>query len=136
MGWNQDIIDEFRENGGTVKTGGFGRELILLHHTGARTGTVRVTPVMALRPTAGEWLIAASKAGADENPAWFHNLVAHPETTIEDPDAGTQRVEAELLVGDDRDRVWRLFEAASEGFAAYQRKTARVIPVFILRRIR
>ncbi|HLT67709.1 MAG TPA: nitroreductase/quinone reductase family protein [Microbacterium sp.] len=136
MGWNQDIIDEFRENGGTVKTGGFGRELILLHHTGARTGAARVTPVMALRPTAGEWFIAASKAGADDNPAWFHNLVAHPETTIEDPDLGTVRVEAEVLTGDDRDRVWRLFEAASEGFAAYQRKTTRVIPVFILRRIR
>jgi deazaflavin-dependent oxidoreductase (nitroreductase family) len=136
MGWTQDIIDEFRENGGTVKTGGFGRELILLHHVGAKTGIMRVTPVMALRPTAGEWLIAASKAGADEHPGWFHNLVANPETTIEDPDAGTVRVEAEALEGEDRDRGWRLFEAASAGFAAYQRKTSRVIPVFILRRIR
>ena len=134
MGWNQDIIDEFRENNGTVKTGGFGRELILLHHVGAKTGTPRIAPVMALRPMRGEWFIAASKAGADEHPAWFHNLVAHPVTTIEDPDLGTVTVEAEVLEGEDRDRVWRLFEVKSPGFADYQRKTSRVIPVIVLRR--
>ncbi|WP_029153705.1 nitroreductase/quinone reductase family protein [Microbacterium gubbeenense] len=136
MGWNDQIIEEFRNNNGTVTTGGFGRSLVLLHHTGAKSDTPRVTPVMALRPDRNDWLIAASKAGADENPAWFHNLVAHPAVTIEDPDAGTVSVTAEVLTGEDRDRAWRLFEAASDGFAGYQRKTSRVIPVVILRRAR
>jgi len=136
MGWNDQIIEEFRANDGAVTTGGFGRSLVLLHHIGAKSGIQRVTPVMALRPDHREWLIAASKAGADENPAWFHNLLAHPDVTIEDPDAGTVHVTAEVLEGEDRDRAWRLFEAASDGFAAYQRKTSRVIPVVILRRQR
>ncbi|WP_221586295.1 nitroreductase/quinone reductase family protein [Microbacterium sp. G2-8] len=134
MGWNQRIIDEFRENGGTVKTMGFGRDLVLLHHTGAKSGTVRVTPVMALRPGDGVWLIAASYGGAPTNPAWFHNLAAHPDVTIEDPDAGTVRVRAEILEDEQRDKAWRIFTEASEGFASYEKKTDRVIPVIVLRR--
>ncbi|MGI6879641.1 nitroreductase/quinone reductase family protein [Microbacterium sp. gxy059] len=133
-GWDEKVIDEFRRHGGTVTTGGFGRSLVLLHHVGARTGEERVTPVMALRPSPDTWLITASKAGAPENPAWFHNLAAHPDTCIEDPDQGAVEVRAETLEGEQRDRAWRLFEEASSGFSAYQRRTDRVIPVLILRR--
>ncbi|MGO1850780.1 MULTISPECIES: nitroreductase/quinone reductase family protein [unclassified Microbacterium] len=132
--WNQSIIDEFRANEGTVQTMGFGRGLVLLHHLGAKSATKRVSPLAAMRPEKGVWLIAASKGGAPEHPAWFHNLIAHPEVEIEDPDEGTVRVTAEVLTGEERDSAWRRFEAFSDGFAAYQRKTSRVIPVVALRR--
>ena len=58
--WNQNIIDEFRANDGTVTTAGFGRSLVLLHHVGAKSGVERVTPVMGLRQDADTWLVAAS----------------------------------------------------------------------------
>lgn len=135
MDGNQQIIDEFRSNGGTVTTMGFGRDLVLLHHLGAKSRAERVTPVMALRPGDGVWLIAASKGGAPTNPAWFHNLVAHPEVEIEDPDEGTVRVRAEVLEGEQRDKVWKVFTESSEGFASYEKKTDRVIPVIVLRRV-
>ncbi|WP_156760362.1 nitroreductase/quinone reductase family protein [Microbacterium karelineae] len=133
--WNQQIIDEFRANDGTVETMGFGRSLVLLHHIGARSGQDRVAPVASLKEGDDVWLIAASKGGAPEHPAWFHNLVAHPEATIEDPDEGAVGVRAEVLEGEGRDRAWRRFEGWSEGFASYQRKTDRVIPVVALRRV-
>lgn len=132
--WNQNIIDEFRANSGTVQAMGFGRNLVLLHHIGAKSGTTRVTPLAALRPEDGTWLIAASKGGAPENPAWYYNLIAHPEVEIEDPDEGTVRVVAEVLAGEERDAAWRRFEEYSDGFAGYQRRTSRVIPVIALRR--
>ncbi|RHA43974.1 nitroreductase/quinone reductase family protein [Cellulomonas rhizosphaerae] len=132
--WNQTIIDEFRANGGTVTTAGFGRALVLLHHIGAKTGEARVSPVAAIRVDDDTWLVAASKAGADTNPAWFHNLLAHPDTSIETPDDGAVDVHVEQLVGTARDEAWARFKARSSGFASYEAKTTRVIPVLELRR--
>lgn len=132
--WNQQIIEEFRANGGTVGTMGFGRALVLLHHVGARTGTSRVSPLAAVRVDGDAWLVAASKAGAPDNPGWFHNLRAHPDTVIETPDDGVVEVRARVLEGDERDDGWRRFEEMSDGFRGYQEKTERVIPVVELRR--
>ncbi|ROS23801.1 nitroreductase/quinone reductase family protein [Cellulomonas sp. PhB150] len=132
--WNQTIIDEFRANDGTVTTGGFGRGLVLLHHRGAKTGEARVSPVAAIRDSGEVWLVAASKAGADTNPAWFHNLLAHPDTSIETPDDGTVDVHVTELIGAARDEAWERFKARSSGFASYEAKTTRVIPVLELRR--
>lgn len=132
--WNDSIIEEFRANGGTVTTAGFGRSLVLVHHTGARSGEERVAPLMGLHPSDDVWLIAASAAGAPRNPAWFHNLVAHPDTVIEAPDDGTVAVRARVLEGSERDEAWARFTSASEGFRGYEKKTTRVIPVVELRR--
>jgi len=132
--WNQQIIDEFRTHGGTVTTMGFGRRLVLLHHRGARTGAERVAPLASIRDDEKTWLIAASAGGADANPAWFHNLLAHPEVSIETPDDGVVDVRAEELQDEDRDAAWSRFKAMSEGFAGYERKTSRVIPVLRLTR--
>ena len=132
--WNQNIIDEFRANGGTVATMGFGRRLVLLHHTGARTRTQRVAPLAALRPDADTWWIAASKGGAPDNPDWFHNLKAHPDVVIETPDDGIVAVRARVLEGAERDAAWAEFTAMSEGFRSYEQKTTRVIPVVELAR--
>lgn len=130
--WNQRVIDEFRANAGAV--GDFGRSLVLLHHTGARSGTERVTPVRGIRADPDTWWIAASKAGMPENPAWFHNLLAHPDVVIETPDDGDVPVHAVVLPRAERDAAWEQFKAASEGFASYEQRTTRVIPVVALHR--
>ena len=131
--WNQQVIDEFRANDGTVTTMGFGRSLVLLHHRGARSGTVRVSPLASVRTDAG-WLVAASKAGAPDNPDWFHNLLAHPDVALEAPGEGTVRVRARVLSGQERDAAWERFTAMSDGFRGYQERTERVIPVVELAR--
>lgn len=130
--FSDSVIEEFRANDGTVKQ--FGRALVLLHHVGAKSGAERVTPVMGIRETPSSWLIAASKAGAPDNPAWYHNLLAHPNVGIETPDDGRVAVGAVELVGSERDAGWERFTAASPGFRAYQEKTTRTIPVLRLTR--
>ncbi|MEZ0448501.1 nitroreductase/quinone reductase family protein [Cellulomonas sp. ICMP 17802] len=132
--WNQQIIDEFRANGGVVATNGFGKGLVLLHHRGARTGTERVSPVAGIRDGEDAWLVAASKGGAPQNPAWFHNLLAHPDVEIETPDDGSVPVYATQLTGAERDEAWARFTARSPGFRAYEERTSRTIPVLRLAR--
>ncbi|ROS75417.1 nitroreductase family deazaflavin-dependent oxidoreductase [Cellulomonas sp. PhB143] len=132
--FNQQIIDEFRANGGSVETAGFGRGLVLVHHRGARSGTERVNPLAAVRTSPDTWLLAASAAGSDKNPDWYHNLLAHPETVIETPEDGAVDVHVTELEGDARDAGWARFTAMSEGFKGYEAKTSRVIPVLELTR--
>src|SRR6266550_7438003 len=102
--WNRKIIEEFRSNEG--KVGGMfqGMPILLVHHTGARTGTERVNPV-AYQEIDGGWAIFASKGGAPSNPDWYHNLVANPEVTVE---VGTETYEATAtpLIGDERNRLF------------------------------
>ena len=129
--WNLQIIDEFRANGGTVTTMGFGRGLVLVHHLGARSGEERINPVANLQDDDGSRLIAASAAGADKNPDWYHNLLAHPDVTIETPD-GVEKVHVTDLQGAERDAAWARFTESSEGFRSYEAKTSRVIPVLRL----
>jgi deazaflavin-dependent oxidoreductase (nitroreductase family) len=133
--WNQQIVDEFRANGGTVQTMGFGRGLVLVHHLGARSGQERINPVANIREEDGSRLIAASKAGAPDNPDWYHNLLAHPDVTIETPD-GVEQVHVTDLEGAERDAAWERFKQMSDGFAAYEKKTDRVIPVLRLTPVR
>lgn len=130
--WNAKIIDEFRENKGTTQI--FGRTLVLVHHTGAKTGTGRVNPLIALHPDAETWLLSASANGASKNPAWYHNLMAHPDASIETPDDGTVPVHAEELHGEERDAAWSEFVSFSDRYAGYQEKTTRLIPVLALHR--
>ena len=130
--FNDAVINEFRANNGTVAR--FGRGLVLLHHVGAKSGAERVSPVRGIRETPDTWLVAASKAGAPDNPAWFHNLLAHPNVEIETPDDGRVTVDAVELVGAERDAGWERFTAASPGFREYQDKTTRTIPVLRLTR--
>lgn len=131
MSFNDEVIAEFRANGGEVAR--FGDSLILMHHLGAKTGTERISPVMG-QPTEKGWLVAASKGGSDENPAWYHNLLAHPEITIETPQDPAVAVTAVELTGAERDAAWALFTAVSPGFLAYEQRTSRIIPVIELRR--
>lgn len=130
--FNTRIVDEFRANGGAVGHG-FGTDLVLLHSIGAKSGTERVHPVMALRDGDG-WLIAASKGGAPEHPAWFHNLVAHPDVDLEAPDlrGGIDMVpvRATVLDGEARDAAWARFVDRSPAFGQYEERAGgRRIPV-------
>ena len=130
--WNDQVIAEFRANNGTV--GRFGRNLVLIHQIGAKTGEERVAPARAIRDGHDSWLVAASKGGAPENPAWYYNLIAHPDVRIETPDDGTVAVHAEVLQGAERDEAWERFKEASPGFRDYEQRTSRTIPVLALRR--
>jgi deazaflavin-dependent oxidoreductase (nitroreductase family) len=129
---NTGVVKEFRENGG--KVGGMfeGTPIILVHHTGAKSGIERISPLVYLAE--GERIfIFASKGGADDNPAWFHNLVANPKTTVE---VGTETYDvfATVREGADRDDYYAKQVVLQPGFGDYQRKTKRVIPVVELKR--
>ncbi|PJJ62024.1 nitroreductase/quinone reductase family protein [Compostimonas suwonensis] len=134
-GFNDQIISEFRANGGRVETGGFGSSLVLLHTIGAKTGEERISPVMAIAPDAASWLIVASAAGAPRNPAWYSNLRANPEVAIE---SGSDVVEvlATELTGSEYDDAWNAFVSRSPGFDDYKKRVngARHIPVLRLTR--
>jgi deazaflavin-dependent oxidoreductase (nitroreductase family) len=127
--WNTRVIDEFRANGGKVEAFP-ANNLILLHHTGAKSGQERVSP-LAYLPVDGGYAIFASKAGAPENPAWYHNLQAHPEATIE-IGTDTVPVTARVASPEEREPIWTRQKQEQPGFAEYEQKTNRQIPVVIL----
>ena len=129
--WNAQIIEEFRANGGEVGGQFEGAPLLLLHTTGAKTGKERIAPMM-YQAVDGGWAVFASKAGAPDNPDWYHNLVAHPDASIE-VGTDTKAVRAEVLAGDERSAIWETQKERYPGFAEYEAKTDRVIPVVLLR---
>lgn len=132
--WNTEIIAEFRANDGKVGGNFEGAPLLLLHHTGARSGQARITPMMYQDLGEGRVAVFASKAGADTHPDWFHNVRANPRVTVE---IGTERydADAEIITGDEHDRLYAIQAECYPGFADYARKTDRVIPVVALHRL-
>ena len=130
--WNDKIIAEFRANEGKVGGQFAGAPLLLLHSTGARTGQERVNPMM-YQAVGDGWAVFASKGGAPDNPDWYHNLRANPDATIE---VGTETVEvkARVLEPEEREPIWEEQKARYPGFADYEAKTDRVIPVVLLER--
>lgn len=129
--WNKAIIEEFRNNGGRVGGHFAGRPLLLLHHTGAKTGKERVTPLMYQKVDGG-YAVFASKAGADTNPDWLHNLKADPGARIE-VGSDTIDVTARLAAGDEHDVIWEKQKSDYPFFAEYEAKTTRDhIPVVVL----
>lgn len=129
--WNAQIIEEFRANGGEVGGQFEGAPLLLLHTTGAKTGKERIAPMM-YQAVDGGWAVFASKAGAPDNPDWYHNLVAHPDASIE-VGTETKAVRAEVLAGGERSAIWETQKERYPGFAEYEEQTDREIPVVLLR---
>jgi deazaflavin-dependent oxidoreductase (nitroreductase family) len=129
--YNTQIIEEFRTNHGQVGGNFAGAPLLLLHSTGAKSGQERVSPMMYLAD-GDRYLIFASKAGAPTNPDWYHNVKANPSVIIE---VGTRTVvaQAEEVVGEERDRLYGKQAELYPGFADYEAKTERKIPVIALR---
>lgn len=128
--WNQSIIDEFRSNDGRVGGRFENQPLLLLHHRGAKTGIERVNP-LAYQSLDDGYAIFGSKGGAPTNPDWYYNLIANPECSAE---IGTETVElkARVAQGDERERIWEKQKQLNPGFAGYEQKTSRQIPVVIL----
>jgi len=128
--WNAQVIAEFRKNHGKVGGNFEGAPLLLLHTVGRRSGKPRVNPVMYLKD-GDRYFVFASKAGADSHPDWFRNLQEQPDVRIEVGDQ-TIDVHAEEIRGQERNRLYERQASVYSGFADYQRKTKRVIPVVAL----
>ncbi|BBZ38999.1 nitroreductase family deazaflavin-dependent oxidoreductase [Mycobacterium conspicuum] len=130
--FNKAIADEFRANGGKVGGQFANSDLLLLTTTGAKSGQQRVSPLAYFR-VGGRLIIIGSFAGAPVNPAWVHNLRANPQAHVE---IGTDAfdVTARELPSNERDELFDEITAAAPGFAEYQSKTSRVIPLFELTR--
>ena len=130
--YNDEIIAEFRANGGRVGGNFTGAPMLLLTSTGAKSGRQVTSPLMHL-PEDGRWAVFASAGGAPHHPAWYHNLVANPDAVVE---VGTERIEVRAVVaeGAERDRLFAVQVGLYPGFGEYQEKTSRVIPVVVLER--
>lgn len=129
--WNQQIIDEFRANGGEVGGDFTGAPLLLIHTVGARSGQERINPVMYQDLGEGRVAVFASKAGAPTNPDWYHNLVANPAVSAE-IGTGTKEFRARTASPAEREPIWSRQKQAFPGFADYEAKTDREIPVVVL----
>lgn len=136
--FNEQVIADFNSNGG--KPGGYFKDapVLLLHTTGAKTGTERTTPLMYLPEGNDIWFVFASYAGAPKDPAWFHNVVAHPDLDISLGDGSRIEriaVHARVLEGAERDAVYARQASLFPQFADYAKKTTREsIPVIELSR--
>lgn len=131
--WNAKIIEEFRANEGRVGGPFEGAPMVLLTTTGARSGRAHTTPLVPL--VEGDRLyVFASMGGAPKHPAWYFNLIAHPEVTVE---RGTEKYFAKgsVVTGGERDRVFARQVALRPQFGEYQQKTKRTIPVVELKRL-
>ena len=131
--FNQQVIEEFRGNGGIVGGPFAGAPMILVTHTGAKSGTVRTTPLACSRD-GDDVVIIASMGGAPTHPQWYHNMIANPEVGVE---IGTDSYRATVTeaTGAERDRLFAAQAAIMPNFDEYQAKTSRLIPVLVLRRI-
>src|SRR4051794_4005510 len=130
--FNTSIIEEFRTNGGKVGGGFDGAPMLLLHTTGAKSGRERVNPVV-YQQVGDDIAVFASKAGAPTDPDWYRNLRANPDVTVE---IGTETIpmHARVAEGDERAKIWEQQKQVMPGFADYETKTDREIPVVILSR--
>jgi deazaflavin-dependent oxidoreductase (nitroreductase family) len=131
--FNRTVIDEFRQNGGKVGGDFKGAPMILVTHTGAKSGKTYTTPLVYTRD-GDRYVIIASKGGAPADPLWFGNLVANPDVTVE---VGTERFPARARVTEGNERA-RLFRAQADlmpNFDDYAKATSREIPVVVLERV-
>lgn len=132
--WNTKVVDEFRAKGGKGVTHPHGDRLLLLTVRGAKTGQPRTVP-LAYTQDRDRYIVAASKGGAPTHPAWYHNLVAHREATIE---VGTEKFKVRATPiprGPERDRLYDAHATVMPGFRGYVTKTKRIIPVVVLERV-
>lgn len=129
--WNAGIIEEFRTNDGRVGGRFEGHPLLLLHHRGAKSGVERINPLAYQDLGGGSVAVFGSKGGAPTNPDWYHNVQANPEVRVE---IGTEirEMRARVAQGEERIRIWEKQKQVMPGFAAYEEKTDRKIPVIVI----
>ncbi|MFZ0382794.1 MAG: nitroreductase family deazaflavin-dependent oxidoreductase [Solirubrobacteraceae bacterium] len=128
--YNAKIIAEFRANRGHVGDIWEETPLLLLHHTGAKSAVSRVNPVAYLPDDRG-YLIWAANGGAPNNPSWYHNLKAHPNTRIE---VGTETIDvlAEETTGTEHERLLAIATRRYPQLEELAHKTDRIIPMIVL----
>jgi deazaflavin-dependent oxidoreductase (nitroreductase family) len=132
---NKAVIAEFRANDGKIARFA-DREILLLTTTGARSGEPRISPLAYVTDGSPDRLVVfASHLGSARHPAWYHNLRAHPDVTVE---AGTERFQATASTaeGAEHDRLYALFTSQLPGTEDHQSRTERRIPMVLLERIR
>ncbi|MDO3649553.1 nitroreductase family deazaflavin-dependent oxidoreductase [Nocardia mangyaensis] len=131
--FNDQVISEFRANGGRVGGMFEGRDnMVIITTTGAKTGRAITNPLVFL-PDGDRIVLIASNGGADKHPAWYHNLVANPALTVEVP-GETYTAKAELVDDPERTALFDRMVELLPGFAEYREKTSREIPVFAVYR--
>jgi deazaflavin-dependent oxidoreductase (nitroreductase family) len=132
--FSEGLIKDLRAHGGKATSGPFeGRNVLILTTIGAKSGEARENPLVYTRD--GEHLvIVASKGGSPTNPSWYHNLVTHPEVTVE-AEGDTFKARAHVPQGDEHERLYTQHADINPTFHEYQKKTSRKIPVIVLERI-
>jgi len=128
---NGRVIEEFRANGGKVGGVFEGLPLVLLHHTGAKSGIERINP-LAYQQVGDSVAVFASKGGAPSHPDWYRNLVAHPDVEVE---IGTEKRHghARVAQGEERERIWTAQKENFPNFAKYEETAGgRTIPVVVV----
>jgi len=131
VGWVREQTEKILDTGTTTSVEhASGRPIVLVTIRGARSGTLRYTPLMRVEH-AGRYALVASKGGAPEHPVWYHNLVANPHVELQDG-AVTKEYDAREVSGAERDEWWERSVAAYPPYAEYQERTDRLIPVFVL----
>jgi deazaflavin-dependent oxidoreductase (nitroreductase family) len=128
--WVRTQVEQYESSGGTEGTTLRGMPVIVLTSRGARSGKIRKTPLMRVEHD-GRYAVVASKGGAPTHPVWYYNLVADPHVELRDGAAVSDMVAREVT-GDEKAEWWDRAVAAYPDYADYQRKTDRIIPVFVL----
>jgi deazaflavin-dependent oxidoreductase (nitroreductase family) len=135
--YSERIVTEFRANRGTLTTGNFARNIILVHHVGVADGVERVAPLYAQAYDEG-WTVVAANSGLDEHPKWLPDFMANSGIVVEFPDddndVGKAVVDVSEVPDGDWDDEWAAFLHRAPGFADYQSTTERRLPILKLRR--
>ena len=130
--FGDEHVRQYEATGGKVGHEWNGTSVLILHHSGRKTGETRKAPLIYGRD-GDEYVIVASKGGAADHPGWYNNLVAHPDTTIQVWDE-LIAVSAHTASAEEKRRLWPTMTAAWPAYDSYQQKTERDIPLVILRR--
>jgi deazaflavin-dependent oxidoreductase (nitroreductase family) len=128
--WSREQVELFERTGGAEGNTMRGRPIIVLTTLGARSGKIRKTPLMRVEHD-GQYAVVASLGGAPKHPVWYHNIVSNPHVELQDG-ADRRDYTAREATGEEKEQWWERAVAAWPDYAEYQKKTDRVIPVFVL----
>ena len=128
--WASDQVEAYERSGGTAGNEMKGKPVIILTSVGAKSGKLRKIPLMRVEHD-GEYAVVASLGGAPQHPVWYYNLTANPHVELQDGPV-KQDYLARELEGTERDAWWERAVEAWPDYAEYQKKTTRVLPVFVL----
>ena len=134
LDFNRNLIKDLRANKGKATSGPFqGRDVLILTTKGAKSASERENPLVYTRD-GDHYVVVASKGGAPMHPSWFHNLVKHPEVTVE---VGGERFKARAHIptADEYERLYQQHASINPQFHEYRQKTTRQIPVVVLERL-